>query len=266
MNKFFVCILAVWASAIPTYAQEQVTAKWNDPSRPGLLKVDWRNGSVIVKTHNTSDVTISTKNGINPRPVPPEAGGLRRIDSGSRGFVVDSETNNVITISGPGSIGGNLEIEVPAQTNLNLESHNGATITVDGVQGDIEATNHNGAVELMNVAGSVVAYSHNGKVIVSLRDVAAGKPMSFTSMNGNVDVTLPPPAKANLKMRTDNGAIYTDFDVQVKPGTTSTSTSSDRTGRVRIEVDKTINGTINGGGADFDLRTHNGNIFLRKGK
>jgi hypothetical protein len=37
-------------------------------------------------------------------------------------------------------------------------------------------------------------------------------------------------------------------------------------GRYRIEVDKTINGSINGGGAEIELRTRNGNIYLRKGK
>jgi len=255
MKRFvaFIVIVAGWMSVIPGYAQEQLTLKWNDTSRPGLVKVDWHNGSIIVRTHTSNDVTISSKQGRNLRPVPAEAGGLRRIDSGIGKLFADSDSNNVITISGPSFTDGNLEIDVPAQTNLNLQSHNGRTITVDGVQGDIEVTNHNGAVELMNVAGSVVAYSHNGRVIVSLRDISAGKPMSFTSMNGNVDVTLPSPAKANLKMRTDNGAIYTDFDVLMKANNPS-STS------------KTINGTINGGGADFDLRTHNGNIFLRKAK
>ena len=46
-----------------------------------------------------------------------------------------------------------------------------------------------------------------------------------------------------------------DFDIQTKPGST-----------VSTQGDKTIAGTINGGGADFDLRTHNGNIYLRKEK
>src|SRR5262249_48797344 len=140
---------------------------------------------------------------------------------------------------------------------------NGTVISVDGVEGDIEATNHNGRVEILNVAGSVVAYSHNGKVVVSLRDIAAGKPMSFTSMNGPVDVTLPPAAEANLKMRTENGGIWSDFEILKKPASTTTQ---DQNGRTRTEIDKTTNGTINGGGPDFDLRTHNGNIYLRKAK
>jgi hypothetical protein len=254
----------VLATANSGYAQERVSAKFNDPSRPGLLKVNWYNGSIIIKTHSTNDVTIDAKSRPVSRREPAETAGLRRIDGGGRGLIIDSDANNVMTLNGPNSsFGGELEIEVPARTNLNLQSHNGRTISVDGVEGDIEATNHNGSVELTNVGGSVVAHSMNGRVVVSFRDIAAGKPMSFSSMNGSVDVTLPATAKADLKMRTDNGGVWTDFDIQSKAA--SAATNSDQ-GRYRIEIDKTINGSINGGGSEIELRTRNGNIYLRKAK
>ena len=41
----------------------------------------------------------------------------------------------------------------------------------------------------------------------------AGKAMAFSSLNGNVDVTLPGGTKADLRMESENGEIYTDFDV-----------------------------------------------------
>src|SRR5205823_1975864 len=49
------------------------------------------------------------------------------------------------------------------------------------------------------------------------------KPMSFTSLHVDVDVTLPPNTKASLKMRTDRGEVLTDFDVQIqqRPATPS---------------------------------------------
>jgi DUF4097 and DUF4098 domain-containing protein YvlB len=248
-----ILVLVGWLAVLPAQAQEQLTVKWNDPSRPGLLKVTWHNGSIVIKTHNSNDVSIVTNGNLRRRSDPPAAGGLRRIDAGRGNVAVDSDNNNVITINSSMSSGsGALEIEVPVKTNLNLVSHNGSTISVEGVEGDIEATNHNGTVNLMNVTGTVVAYSYNGRVVVSFREITPGKPMSFTSMNGNVDVTLPTALKADVKLRTDNGGIWTDFDVL--------KTASAAAG------DRTINGTINGGGANFDLRTHNGNIYLRKAK
>src|SRR5215831_15601293 len=96
-------LFIVLAAASTASAQDRVTAKFNDPSRPGLLKVNWHNGSIIIKTHSTNDVTIDAKGGAASRPVPAEAGGLRRIDSGGRGLVIDSDANNVMTISGPSS-------------------------------------------------------------------------------------------------------------------------------------------------------------------
>src|SRR5579871_5304600 len=92
-------LVTSFIAALPGYAQDRLTAKWNDPSRPGLLRVNWHNGSIIVKTHSGNDVTIGSNQGANLRPDPPEAGGLRRIDSGSRGIAIESDSSNTITLS-----------------------------------------------------------------------------------------------------------------------------------------------------------------------
>ncbi len=120
---------------------------------------------------------------------------------------------------------------------------------------------------LNNVSGSVIAHATNGRLVASLRDITPNKPMSFITQNANVDITLPPAAKANLKMRTDNGEAYTDFDIQLRPSTPPVvEDNRNWGGRFRIQTDRTINGTINGGGPDFEIRALNGNIYLRKGK
>ena len=64
-------------------------------------------------------------------------------------------------------------------------------ITIEGITGDVDAQNLNGAVTIRNVSGSVVAHSLNGAVTVSMTSVKSGSPMSFTSLNGTIDVTLP---------------------------------------------------------------------------
>src|SRR6516164_2828298 len=92
--------LAGYLAAMPAYAQEQTTAKFNDPSRPGLIKVNWHNGSITIKTHTGNDVTISStratvRRGSRVPREPREAVGLQRIDTDGAGFVVDSGNNNV---------------------------------------------------------------------------------------------------------------------------------------------------------------------------
>ena len=263
---------AMWTAA-PACAQDvsgdRVTVNFSDSSRPGLLKVNLFNGGITVKSHSGNDVIVESRSSNDRNRTRPSTtpDGLRRIDTNATGIVIEEE-NNVMTVTTRnfGRPGG-LEIQVPAKTNLNLRAVNGGDIVVEGVEGDIEVTNTNGGVVLTNVAGSVVAHANNGRVTATLRDITPNKPMSFTSMNSSVDITLPPTVKANLKMRTDNGEAYSDFDIQLRPSAPPTvDDSRGRGGRFRIQTDRTINGIINGGGPDFEVRTLNGNIYIRKAK
>jgi DUF4097 and DUF4098 domain-containing protein YvlB len=133
------------------------------------------------------------------------------------------------------------------------------------VEGELEIENVNGPVLLTNVAGSVVANSVNGGVTARLTRVTADKAMAFTSLNGPVDVTLPATIKANLKMRSDQGEVFTDFDMQMLPSPAPAKPGTPRGGRYRVEVNRNIYGAVNGGGPEIELRTFNGSVFLRKG-
>jgi DUF4097 and DUF4098 domain-containing protein YvlB len=133
------------------------------------------------------------------------------------------------------------------------------------VDGDIEIDSVNGSVTLTNVAGSVVAHSVNGKLLATVTRSDPQKPMAFTSMNGSVDVTLPQTVKANLKLRSDQGDVYTDFELQLQPEPQGGSVRRNGN-RTRVDVDHAIYGSVNGGGPDFEIRTFNGNVYVRKGK
>ncbi len=262
-------ILAALMLAASAYAQDsgdRITVNFSDPSKPGLLRVNVVNGAITVKAHTGRDVIIEGKAPNRRQSETRE--GLRRIDANNAGLSIEEE-NNVMTISSRNpNNGGNVDILVPAKTNLNLRAVNGGAIAVEDVEGEIEVNNTNGNIALNNVAGSVVAHAQNGRLVASLRELTPNKPMSFTSMNANVDVTLPANAKANLKIRTDNGEAWSDFDIQRQSSAPPVVEDTRRggTGRYRIQTDRTINATINGGGPDFEVRTLNGNIYLRKGK
>ena len=161
--------------------------------------------------------------------------------------------------------GGDFIIEVPTRTNLKLSTVNEGPIVVENVEGEIEVNNVNDSVTLTNVAGSVVANAHNGVLKVVMTRLAADKAMAFTSFNGNVDVTLPSSARANLRLRSDMGEIFTDFDIQVRSNAAVGQSARGADGRIRIEVNRSIEGSVNGGGPEFEFRTFNGNIFVRKG-
>jgi DUF4097 and DUF4098 domain-containing protein YvlB len=161
---------------------------------------------------------------------------------------------------------GLFEVRVPTRTNLKLSALNDGVITVENVEGDLEIENVNGPVVLTNVSGSVVANSLNGGVKAQLTRVTAQKAMAFTSLNGNVDVTLPATLKATLKMRSDQGDIFSDFDVQLRSVPTTPDSNPRAGGKLRLEVNRSIYGAVNGGGPEIELRTFNGSVFLRKGQ
>ena len=69
-------------------------------------------------------------------------------------------------------------------------------IRVESVSGEIEVENMNGSIALQNVSGTVLASTANGDIEAVLAQVAADKPMSFATFNGDIDVALPPDAKA----------------------------------------------------------------------
>ena len=83
-----------------------------------------------------------------------------------------------------------------------------------------------------------------------------------------VDATLPPAVRANVKLRSDQGVAFTDFDIQMTASKEPPvgRDSRQRGGRYRLEVDRSLYGTINGGGPEFELQSFNGNVFLRRGK
>jgi len=243
---------------------EQIEAPFSDPSRIGTLKVGLVTGSITVKAANRRDVLIVARaRGDGPRRNT-ETGGLRRL-SQVGGFRVEEEHNEMTIGSDSPNRAIDFEIQVPTRTNLELSTVNGGNIVVDAVEGDLEVTNVNGSITLTGVSGSVVANTVNGKLVATLRQLTAQKAMAFTALNGNVDVTLPASTRATFKLRSDQGDVFTDFEMQVRSTPPAVQDTQRRGGRFQIEVNKAIYGTVNGGGPEFEVRTFNGNVYVRKG-
>ena len=77
----------------------------------------------------------------------------------------------------------------------------------------------------------------------------------------NLAITLGAPATASLSI-TDNDTATVSV-ANVNDGVES-STPTD--GKFRVKMDRTITGTINGGGTEATFKTYNGAIYIRKKK
>jgi hypothetical protein len=265
--------LALMLTGALCFAEEnysdKATVPFSDASRPGTVKVGLLAGSITVKGYAGKEVIVEAQGRSESRSHGrgrAEAEGMKRIPNTASGLNVEEE-NNVISV-GTSSLNRpvDLTIQVPFHTSLQLRTVNDGDIKIEQVEGEIEVNDINGAVALTNVSGSVVAHALNGNVVVSLTKVDPAKSMSFSSLNGNIDVTFPPDIKANVAMRSDQGEIYSDFDISMTQAARKPvgEDSRGKGGAYRFRMDKTMNGTINGGGPEMQFKTFNGNIYIRK--
>ena len=249
-------------------AKEQLTVALSVPGKPGSLEVELVNGSIRVTGYSGKDVVIdaTARGSKHPSTSPGSAAGLRRISAGNALNLTVEEKNNrveVTTESWKGPV--DLTIRVPRNFSLKVSTVNDGDITIDNVAGELEVTNVNGDITLNQVAGSAVANTVNGDLRATFTGITAGAPMAFSTLNGKVDVTLPANARAALKMKSDRGEVYSDFDVALTKGQPKVARTS-QDGLSRLRTDDWTYGKINSGGAELTLKTFNGNIFLRKAK
>jgi DUF4097 and DUF4098 domain-containing protein YvlB len=283
MKKVFF-ILLVLASVIALRSQDtssdRVVVPFSDPSKPGLVKTSLINGGITIKGYEGKDVIIETK----PRghvvgeddgeddEAEDESGnkhqGMKRL-SGASGSLDVEESKNVMEISVPSwKMDVDVTVQVPMNTSLELNAVNNGDIKVENVNGDIEVGNVNGGIILSRVGGSVVAQTVNGDVKASFARLDGKKPLSLITLNGDVDITLPAATKASFKLKIDNqGEIYSDFELNLQNKTEKTvEDKRGHGGHYRVTIDKTVFGSINGGGQEVTLQTFNGDILLRKAK
>jgi len=250
---------------------ERIVVPARNSTRPRLVNVSVLTGGITVKSYSGKEVIVETRaSGQSSRASrgPAEVDGLKRLElPGNSGLDIEEE-DNVVTVRTRSSGASELVLTVPIDTSLKLRSNSGGAIHVEGVHGEIDAHNLNGDVVLSNVSGTVIAHSLNGAVRVSMDRVDPAKPISFSTLNGDVDVTLPANLGANLKLKTDHGDIFSDFEIKLDLSRNQpvTEANGSRDGKFRVKSDRTMYGTINGGGVEASFTTFNGRISVRKKK
>jgi hypothetical protein len=202
--------------------------QFSDASKPGTLKLSlpWAEAR-ITATDGKEVIVTSSLDQKGHGEVDHE--GFRRLDEEVTFEVVEKDNVATIVIAGDNvwaSHGAEFEIKVPRNTNLILRTQAGGDIEVDGVEGDIAIESMNGEVTLRDVVSSAVVNTMNGEISASFKR-APTKPVSLSSMNGEIELRLPNDTKANLRMRTHHGSIRTNFpDGVLQAKTEKTSRAS----------------------------------------
>jgi hypothetical protein len=293
--------------SIQVFAQDNQTNKVNvpltDPSKPVTLEADLMSGGITVIGYNGKEVIVEakvrekqldeakklelketilarasyraatraigrTERYTEKNKKKDKAKGMQKLNISSTGLTVEEE-NNVVEIDVETRRRAvDLTIKVPRKASLKLDCMNNGNIKVENVEGEFEVENMNGSITLFDVSGSVVANTMNRDITINFLKVTPGKSMSFSTMNGDVDVTFPPNTKATMKLKSDMGDIYSDFDMSKHKMVRRVDKEDSRAkgGKYKVTIENAMHVELNGGGSEMQFTTFNGDIYIRKGK
>jgi len=253
----------------------------SDPGKRAKLKTHINHGSITVKGTARKDVLIKYTWGDNDDDDPKNKNdnedhdddddddkkssreGLKKIGGGGMDLEVTENNNQVSVKSNSWSHRVNLELEVPTGADMELHTYNGGDIMVTNIQGELALSNYNGEITALNISGSVVASTYNGQIKATFDRVTDGSPMSYSTYNGDIDLTFPSALKATLKMKTEQGEIFTGFDVNIT-SRGPVQMKDTKSGVYKVIIDDWKTGNVNGGGPEFTMKNYHGDILIRK--
>jgi hypothetical protein len=256
MGVGLLCTLAFAQAQTPEYKTKLANSK------DKKITIELSASEVKIEGHNGDDVIIQASSGYE---APPERA------KGLKPLYYSAVDNSGIGLSVTPDAGG-LKIEkatrkqikytmkVPRQVSLLFKETNwsgGGGITVSNMDGDLEIKTNNSNITLNNVTGPIVANSTSGEVKAVFSTLNQGKPTAISTISGEIDISLPAAVKSDLKLRSINGEMYTDFDLGVK---------NVKDGMSRVGGGRNIDGAINGGGVEMSINTISSNIYIRKQK
>ena len=109
-------------------------------------------------------------------------------------------------------------ITVPRKAILeSIELINGQ-LDIEGVEGNVKASSVNGPVTARGLMGEARLTTVNGPLQATFTQLDEARPISLSSVNGDVTVVIPSNSNASVRAGTVHGLISNDWGIQVKHG------------------------------------------------
>lgn len=150
---------------------------------------------------------------------------------------------------------GGIAIDAPALAELLVRVPDGVNLVVDSRKGDVRVTDIAGNANIVALDGDVQAMlpgyaqvrAGRGNVSVTMGSTGWPGTLHFSAQRGNIEIWINENAAFDVRLHTDRGTLFTDFDLR---GTSHGSS-------------ETIAGRVNGGGSHaIDVQTSAGTIRL----
>ena len=137
------------------------------------------------------------------------------------------------------------ELNVPTDVTLDtIETVNG-DVTIRAVDGTVKASTVNGGLDVVDLVGDVKLETVNGDISAVFKTLGGDQRVDAETVNGKIQLSLPPDASARVTAETVNGSIDADdFGLEPEKGFVGRDLSGRiGSGEARVSLD-TVNGSI----------------------
>ena len=261
MIKRYFSLIMIAFSQLAFAGTSQLVVSLSLPGEPGTLNIDHVKGKVKISGYSGEVVIINAT--IRDEGADTERTGLTKVTEQSIQLNATEKDNLVTVFSNSQLRIIDLDINVPVHFDLRINNKEDGNIEIYNIAGELELNNETGDIVLNNVYGPAVISTVDGKIEARFQGTPIDQPMAFTSVNGKIDIRFPKDTPAHLKMKSEFGEIYTDFNINIEQRKTVTE-KSETTGISRISLDEWTYATINGGGPQIMIKSYHGDIFIQQ--
>jgi DUF4097 and DUF4098 domain-containing protein YvlB len=145
------------------------------------------------------------------------------------------------------------DADIRQTTGAVTATTNNGDLSVSNVHGNIDATAISGDVSITRAVSKIVHGASTSGSVAYSGTVEAGGRYDLTTHSGDVELTLPRDASAQVDVATWNGTVDSDFTITIKPGSSIGSGSG---------MTKHYTFTIGAGSARITAETFSGDIVI----
>lgn len=140
-------------------------------------------------------------------------------------------------------------VSIPKSAKVDKVELVNGNLTVESVNGDMNAATVNGRITASKPGGNVEFSTVNGRIEATLGKAEPSKSVELKTVNGEIGLALPADSAARVKAITVHGNITNDFGLTVVKG--------------RF-LGSSLEGQIGSDGANVRIKTVNGGISISK--
>ena len=278
--KLFVLIALTSATLYANPVVKTHSLNLSKPGEPVNLEVEVRYGSITIEGYKGKTVEVqATFQDLDAetmkkfrnrnydwdkenRSAPRSSDGLKRVKNTRIHLEIEEEDNHVSIGSEVQNRQIDLVIKVPTTSNIQASVYDKGDLSIKGITGKLELSNHRGGINAMNINGPIVAETWRADIVIGFDGYNTEHPSSFSSHHGNIDISIPErKAKMELIVNTYRGEILSGIDTDFVP---SDEIRKNNDGQQEITIGGAMSAKINGGGQTLTAQTYGGNIYVRK--